>query len=144
MLRALLIVTLLALATAPVAADTRPTTEPRIIVHPQNPITSLDRKFVADAFLKKVTRWPHDEQIRPVDLDADSAVRRRFSEDVLKRSVAAIKSYWQQMVFSGRGVPPPELDAEELIVRYVLRNPGAIGYVSGATTVETAKVVPIR
>lgn len=116
----------------------------RVIVHPSNPATSLDRRFVADAFLKKVTRWPNDQLIRPVDLDRDSAVRRRFSDDVLKRSVAAVASYWQQLVFSGRGVPPPELDSDDQVVRFVLRNPGAIGYVSDGAGIETAKVVQLR
>src|ERR1051325_5917128 len=69
-----------------------------VIVHPSNPATSIERKLLADMFLKRITRWPNDEQIRPADQDPDSAVRRRFSEDVLKRSVAAVKSYWQQAI----------------------------------------------
>jgi ABC-type phosphate transport system substrate-binding protein len=115
-----------------------------VIVHPSNPAAGLDHRFVADAFLKKVTRWPDDSLIRPVDLHPDLAARRRFNEDTLKRSVAAVKSYWQQMVFSGRGVPPPELDDDKQVVRFVLRNPGAIGYVSGGANVEGAKIVPLR
>ena len=137
-----LAIALVGIAAAPVGADNR--ADVRIIVNPRNPATTLDRKFVIDAFLKKVTRWPHDEMIRPVDLDPLSPVRRRFSEDMLKRSVGAVKSYWQQLVFSGRGVPPPELDSEEQVVQFVLRNPGAIGYVSGSTAIETAHVVSLR
>src|SRR4051812_20972356 len=89
----------------------------RLIVNPANGVTALDRKFLADAFLKKTTRWPGGELIRPVDLGTESAIRRRFSEDVLGRSVAAVKSYWQQMIFSGRAVPPPELDSDEEVIR---------------------------
>jgi ABC-type phosphate transport system substrate-binding protein len=124
---------------ATAAAQSRP--QFRVIVHPSNPVTSVDQRFLADAFLKKVTRWAHDEAIRPVDLHVDSTVRRHFSDDALKRSVAAVKSYWQQLVFSGRGVPPPEMDNDEQVVKFVLRNPGAIGYVSGTANVEGAKVV---
>src|SRR6185436_4336956 len=71
-----------------------------IVVHPANPVTAVPRKFVADAFLKKTTRWDHGEIIRPVDQVADSPVRRKFSEEVLKRSVAAVRSYWQQLIFA--------------------------------------------
>ena len=46
--------------------------------------------------------------IRPVDLRPNAATRRLFSERMLRRSVAAVRSYWQQRIFSGRGVPPPE------------------------------------
>src|SRR6185503_304176 len=82
----------------------------RVIVNPGNPQSSVDRRFLSDAFLKKVTRWSTGDAIRPVDQGPDSAARQRFSEDVLSRSVAAVKSYWAQLVFSGRDVPPPELD----------------------------------
>jgi hypothetical protein len=91
--------------------------------------------------LKKSTRWPGGEPIRPVDLGTESPTRRRFSEEVLSRSVVAVKSYWQQMIFSGRAVPPPELESDEEVMRYVGKYPGAIGYISGATEPAGVKVV---
>jgi ABC-type phosphate transport system substrate-binding protein len=115
----------------------------RVIVHPRNPVHGVDRSLLADAFLKKVTRWSHGEAIRPVDL-TDSAPRRKFSEEVLGRSVAAVRSYWQQQIFSGRGIPPPELDGDQAVVRFVLQNAGAVGYVSGNADVGAAKVLAVR
>lgn len=135
----------LALLAALVAAPTQAAPSAyRVIVNQATAVTALDRKFLTDIFLKKTTRWPTGELIRPVDLGPDSAVRRRFTEDVMNRSVAAVKSYWQQLVFSGRGVPPPELDSDDAIVGYVLRNRGAIGYVSGTANLRGAKVVQVR
>jgi ABC-type phosphate transport system substrate-binding protein len=116
----------------------------QVIVNPANPVTSVERRFLLDAFLKKVTRWPHDELIRPADLDAGSAVRRRFSDQVLRRSVTAVKSYWQQLVFSGRDVPPPELDSDWQMVRYVLKYPGAIGYVGPGANLDGVKILTVR
>jgi hypothetical protein len=111
----------------------------RVIVHPNNPLVSTQPTYLANVFLKKTTHWEGGETIRAVDLRADNAVRRRFSESVLKRSVGAVRSYWQQRIFSGRDVPPPELDSEENVVAFVARSPGAIGYVSSA-----AKLVGVR
>jgi ABC-type phosphate transport system substrate-binding protein len=116
----------------------------RVIVNPRNPHTSVDRRFIAQAFLKKATQWSDGEVIRPVDLAANAPARERFTEDVLDRTVAAVKSYWQQLIFSGRAVPPPELDSDEAVIRYVLRVPGAVGYVSGAADVRAVKVLAIR
>jgi ABC-type phosphate transport system substrate-binding protein len=116
----------------------------RIIVNRGNPVGSIDRQFLADVYLKKVTRWPGDEAIRPVDLGPGSPVRRLFCEEILRRSVPAIKSYWQQMVFSGRGVPPAELDNDGEVVKFVLKNRGAVGYVSASADVGGAKIVPVR
>jgi ABC-type phosphate transport system substrate-binding protein len=115
-----------------------------VIVNPNNPAVALDRKFLADAFLKKTTRWPGGEVVRPVDLRPDSPVRRRFSEDVLGRSIAAVKSYWQQLIFSGRAIPPPELDSDEEVLRYVGRHPGAVGYVSGTAELRGVKAVNVK
>jgi hypothetical protein len=105
----------------------------RVIVNPANGVTGVERDFAADIFLKKATRWPDNEVIKPVDQRSDTAVRRHFSESVLKRSVTAVRSYWQQRIFSGRDVPPPELDSDEAVVAYVSHYPGAVGYVSGGT-----------
>lgn len=116
----------------------------RVIAHPDNPSSSVERTFLADAFLKKTTRWRHGETIRPVDLTADAPARRRFSDDVLNRSVATVRSYWQQLIFSGRGVPPPELDGDADVLRYVRKYPGAVGYVSGSANVAAVKVLTVR
>jgi ABC-type phosphate transport system substrate-binding protein len=134
---------LLLLMTAAPIASAEPTAI-RVIVHPRTPITSLDRKFVADAFLKKRTRWDDDGVIHPVDLKPSSAVRARFSDDVVGRSVAAVRRYWSQLVFSGRGLPPPELDSESAVIAYVVSHVGAIGYVSGTADLSGVKVVQVR
>lgn len=116
----------------------------RIVVHPSNPATSLDRRFFSQAFLKKTTTWDGGELIRPVDLPASTETRRQFSEVIHGRSVAAVKSYWQQVIFSGRGVPPPELDSEEAVIRHVTRHPGGLGYIAAGTELQGAKVVTVK
>jgi ABC-type phosphate transport system substrate-binding protein len=133
---------LIAAIVAPARADSKPPPPYVVIVHVSNPNAGMPRRFVADAFLKKSTRWTDGSVIRPVDLPADSSTRAHFSDDVLNRSVAAVKSYWQQMIFSGRDVPPPELANDDEVVRYVAQNAGAIGYVSGAAQLSGVK--PLR
>jgi ABC-type phosphate transport system substrate-binding protein len=115
-----------------------------LIVNPSNGETALDRKFVEDAFLKKVTRWSNDAAIHPVDLPPSSPVRRAFSEQVLHRSVDAVKGYWQQRIFSGRDVPPPELGNDEEAIDYVLKHEGAIGYVAGSANLRGCRIASVR
>lgn len=119
--------------------------EPPYLVIAHHPDSgAVDRNFLARAFLKKVTSWPNGDGIRPVDQAHGSPIRRRFSEEVIGRSVLAVRNYWQQLIFSGRAVPPPELDSDEAVVRFVLRTPGAIGYVSGEADVRNARVLNFR
>jgi hypothetical protein len=116
----------------------------RLIANPSCPVSAVNRAFVSQVFLKKVRRWPDGEAIQPVDLDPRSAVRQNWSAEVLSRSVEAVRIYWQQMIFSGRELPPPELRSDAEVVGYVLRRPGAIGYVSANANVQGAKVLTLR
>src|SRR5689334_20037629 len=110
-----------------------------LIVNPKNGESRLDRKFLADIFLKKQTHWGDDSTIKPVDELRTSSVRARFSDEVLGRSISSVRTYWNQVVFSGRGVPPPELDSDASVVKYVLANQTAIGYVSATAELKGAK-----
>jgi ABC-type phosphate transport system substrate-binding protein len=116
----------------------------RVIANPRNPTGSVDSKFLSDAFLKKITRWPNGELILPVDLNADSPVRRKFTEAILRRSVPAVRSYWQQLIFSGRDVPPPELDSDSVVVQYVLKHAGAVGYVAASADLTAVKLIAVK
>jgi ABC-type phosphate transport system substrate-binding protein len=116
----------------------------RLIVHPSNSQRAADRSFLADAFLKKTTRWEGGETIRPVDLRPAATPRKIFTERVLKRSVGAVRSYWQQRIFSGRDVPPPELDSDDEVLAFVAKYPGAVGYVSGAAKLKGVKELAVR
>lgn len=142
----------LALATSLVLLAARVESQPHstshaafvVIVHRSNPMRQAARTFVADAFLKRTTRWPDGETIRPVDQRHASAVRARFTESVLRRPIAAVRSYWQQVIFTGRGVPPPELDDDREVLRYVSTHVGAIGYVSGSADVSAAATLAVQ
>jgi ABC-type phosphate transport system substrate-binding protein len=116
----------------------------RLIVHASNPQRAADRAFLADAFLKKTTRWEGGETIRPVDLRPAATPRKSFTERVLKRSVGAVRSYWQQRIFSGRDVPPPELDSDDEVLVFVAKYPGAVGYVSGAAKLKGVKELAVK
>jgi ABC-type phosphate transport system substrate-binding protein len=122
--------------------------EPRpgfvVIVHPGSLVTSVNRKFLAEAFLRRATRWSDDTAIRPVDLEPDAPARSRFSLEILSRSVAEVRSYWQQRIFSGQALPPPELAGDEAVVAYVASHPGAIGYVGSGARLSGVRTVDVE
>jgi ABC-type phosphate transport system substrate-binding protein len=115
-----------------------------LIAHPDNPTSRAPRQFLSNLFLKEVTRWDDGETARPADQKPGSPIRRRFSESVLNRSVSAVKSYWQQRIFSGRGVPPPELDSDQAVVTYVTTHRGGIGYVAPGTELGKARLIRVE
>lgn len=142
---ALIIVTLTCLPPrASAAAPNNDEPAIRIIVNPANKTTTLDRKTVADIFLKRTAFWPNGDLIRPVDLTPDSKGRREFSARILGRSVPSVRNYWQQRIFTGRGVPPPELDSDDQVIEYVARNPDAIGYVFVEKVPKKVRLVRLK
>jgi hypothetical protein len=115
-----------------------------LIVNPDNRQQSAKRSFLEDAFLKNTTRWDDGVALRPVDQSSRSAVRPKFCEIIIRRTLAAVRHYWQQRIFSGRGVPPPELASDTAVVRYVLEHRGAVGYVSRDADVGRARVLAVE
>lgn len=113
------------------------------IVHAANPVSSLTRDQLSRFFLKKTTAWEDGRTVVPADLVEESPVRASFSMDVHRRSVAAIKSYWQQRIFSGSDVPPPEFATDSEVVAYVRARPGAIAYVSAGAELAGVKAVQV-
>ena len=116
----------------------------RVIVNADNPVGSLDKRTLANIFLKKITQWPDGQVIYPADLEASQEVRKRFSHDVVGRSVDAVKSYWQQAIFSGRDVPPVEFANSAEIIKYILAHKGAIAYISASEPADNVKTITVR
>ncbi len=125
-------------------AESKPSTDAyQVIVSPENPVTEVDRDFVRDAFLKKTSEW-NGETIRPIDLSAKHAARDRFTREVIRKTPAQLKSYWNQQIFSGKGTPPPVADSAAAVVAFVVANKGAIGYVPVDADTAGAKIVKVN
>jgi ABC-type phosphate transport system substrate-binding protein len=145
MIRLLVIFSLSAVLALPTRspASAEPGGAFRVIVNSANSAVKLDKQFVAEAFLKKRTRWDDDHALRPVDLGQQSGARGAFSHDILGRDVASVRRYWAQQVFSGRGVPPPELATDSDVVKFVAAHSGAIGYVAAGAALAGVKIVEV-
>ena len=117
----------------------------KLVVHAANPVTTLSRDNVTQIFLKKTTTWPNGQPIAPVDQRSDAPSRHAFSLSVLRRETHEVASYWNQMIFSGRALPPPTKGSDEEVLAFVRTNPNAIGYVDGETPIgEGVKVVRVQ
>jgi ABC-type phosphate transport system substrate-binding protein len=138
MRRSLLIALILATAAAPATPPFL------VVVNEANPLASLSSEELSDLFLKKSSRWSDGSLVLPVDQAEDSHVRERFNREVHRKSAAAVRAYWQQRIFSGRDVPPPEKRGDADVLAFVRNNPAGIGYVSVAASTGGVKLVAVR
>jgi len=112
-----------------------------VIVNASNPVTSLSRAELSNIFLKQERQWPDGQAILPVDQAEKSPVRAEFSRVVLGRPVAAVKSFWQVLIFSGNAVPPVEKASNADVAIYVSNFRGAVGYVGVIQQLHEGKSV---
>lgn len=116
----------------------------KVIVNSANPATALPKKDVSQLFMKKTAKWADGTAVTPVDQTEKATVRERFTQEVHGKSVAAVKSYWQQQIFSGRDVPPVEKSSDAQVIAFVKQNAGAIGYVAESADTAGVKVVAVQ
>lgn len=140
---------LLVVLAATVLGIARPVTaraqDVRVVVNAANPESAISHDEIARLFLKKVTTWKTGKPVAPVDQPEGSAVRVAFSRQLLGKDVGAVKAYWQQAIFTGRGSPPPQKASDDDVLAYVAANPNAVGYVSaGAALPAGVKAITIE
>jgi ABC-type phosphate transport system substrate-binding protein len=116
----------------------------KVIVNPASTVSTVTKVELSALFLKKTARWADGTPAAPVDLPDNADARAQFSRDVLGKPASAIRAYWNQMIFSGRNVPPALKDSEADVVAYVRSTPGAVGYVKADTATPGVKVVAVR
>src|SRR4029079_8031091 len=125
MTRRLLLISFFLLALAPREVFADPAY--RVIVNPNNPVTTISKSVLSKMLLKTQTAWSNGNRILPVDQRATAKVRDVISRAVHGRSAMVIKNWWSQQIFAGKGVPPPELTSDAKVIAYVIANPGAVG-----------------
>jgi ABC-type phosphate transport system substrate-binding protein len=118
---------------ASVSAKLPPDVKVVVVVNSANPISSLSREQVARIFLRQVTVWENGIEVLPVDQIERAPARAAFAHDVQLQSVKALKTYWQQRIFSGDESPPPERVTGSDVLTYIRSNAGGIGYVVEGT-----------
>jgi len=116
----------------------------KIIANDNVDITSVSKDQLSRLFLKKTTKWDNGVKVTPVDLAGDSEVRQNFTQNIHKKSISAINAYWQKKIFTGKGVPPVELQNDKEVIEFVSSTPGAIGYVSASASLNGVKTLSIK
>ena len=120
------------------------TEEFRVVVHRSNPMTSISRAELSAIYMKRRRSWRDGREIVPVDQPTASPVRERFSRAVHGKNVAYVTRYWQRLIFSGRGIPPRQLQNDVAVLEFVKNSRDAIGYTArDASFVDGVKVIPV-
>ena len=126
------------------AAQSASAQDYKVIVNSGVAVSDLSADQAAKIFLKQTDKFASGTAAVPVYQVKASAIRSAFDKAVLGKTVAAVETFWQQQIFSGKEVPPPTKATDDEVVSFVKATPGGIGYVSAAAAVAGVKVVAIK
>lgn len=114
-----------------------------VVVHPSNG-ASLDKKSVQRIFLGKEKKYSDGKEAIPINQVPTSGVRESFDTVTLGRNSSQVAAYWSKLVFTGKGIPPKELDNDAAVLAIVADNPNAIGYIDSASVSDAVKVISLN
>ncbi len=103
---------------------------------------NLDIKEIKKIFLGKKMYWENNQKITLYIL-TKSPEHKEFVKKYLSKSENQFTNYWKQLLFTGKGMMPHRVKAEEMIEK-VRQTDGAIGYVPGGTATDGVKVVTAK
>lgn len=113
-----------------------------VIVHPDNN-AELNDKQIKRLFLGKEKKFSTGKESIPINQPPDSVVRQAFDTDILGRNTTQVSAYWSKQVFTGKGIPPKEVDDDAAVIAIVSSNPDAIGYVDASAATDAVKVLTL-
>lgn len=101
-----------------------------VIVNQDVPVDSLKREELGRIFRKAITFWPDGTRIMPVELGGQSPTRSVFYQDTMDIRVSDVAAFWINQAMTTGIEPPRTMPTDALVVGYVARTAGAIGFVS--------------
>lgn len=74
--------------------------------------------------------WPDGKRIRVFVLEDNSDLHKAFCREALHIFPYQLSRIWDQMTYSGQGVPPTRVSSPQALIDAIETTDGAIGYVS--------------
>ena len=111
-----------------------------VIASSQVPDTTISVQQLADIYLLKQTFWADKTPVVPVNREALSAERGKFSEGVFNLSPQELAEYWNRLRFQGKA-PPLVQTSDQAVLGFVRNVPGAIGYINADQVPAEVKIL---
>lgn len=98
-----------------------------LIANPASGLKEMDVRQIREIYLGK-QHFAAGVRLIPLQLYAESPLRRQFEEEVLNMSREALREWWIRRHYLGQR-PPKVMASAEAVVAFVRQVEGAIGYV---------------
>lgn len=91
----------------------------------------------------KVKKLSGNNNFVLLDLPKSSKIRKTFYKNLLGKSISQMNGYWASLSFSGKGVPPEEINNDNIdtVIQWLQSNPDGIAYAPSALVPENANIL---
>lgn len=111
-----------------------------VIAHPA--VTeALDLAELAAVFTTRRRNWSGGQRIVPVNFSPGHAHRVHFDKKVLGLTPAEMAKYWIDRTIRGGASAPRHFPTASVIAGFVVKVPGAIGYVPRSAVVGSPRII---
>lgn len=122
------------------ATDTALAADVKIIANESVKADSISADELRAIFLSERKTWRDGSPVVPV-LKKGGATHEAFLKLYLHRDADELRTYYQGLIFTGKGSMPRECSSDAEIAAFVQHTRGAIGYVDHNSSAEGVKVL---
>lgn len=108
-----------------------------VVANTQDRSIQLTRQQVRNLFMGGTV--PFD--LQAIALPPDNQTRVLFNTKVVGLTESRIQSYWAQMRFTGRKQAPKEADSESMVLKYLEKHEGSVGYLPATISIPDGLTV---
>ncbi|MDF1880309.1 hypothetical protein JHD50_03150 [Sulfurimonas sp. MAG313] len=112
-----------------------------VIVNPESKVKNLNRDYTKMIFMKKIKALPNGEVLIPLDQNSETDIYNNFYKSVANKNRSRMSKYWAKRIFTGKGEIPEVLGSDEEVIRRVMNDIKAVGYIGKNSLVDGVKVV---
>ncbi|HWL62509.1 MAG TPA: hypothetical protein VNQ32_06920 [Steroidobacteraceae bacterium] len=111
-----------------------------IVVSESNATRTLSGQEVLHIFMGRTRSFPDGVPATRYEL-ADATQRAGFYRTLADMSLAQVTSYWARLMFSGRNLPPQQVQGEAALLEKVRRDPHAITWLPAQSSAPGVRTV---
>jgi ABC-type phosphate transport system substrate-binding protein len=106
---------------------------------------SISMAALKDIYIGRTTYWADGQSVKLAILDDQINDKTDAAfEEISGMDASHVKTFWQRMVFSGRGQMPKEIGDSASLVAYVASTKGAIAIVLADTDLKGVKKIEVK
>lgn len=99
-----------------------------VVVNANTSVDKLNRSQVINIFMGRSHFLGEESNVIPLDIRSDKQTKALFYEQLIKRSLSEVQSYWARLMFSGDATPPKQITSYTEIRKMLRDYKGAIAY----------------